>query len=79
MKVWWALVLAGLLIATLALVTYFAPVHGEQGRQGLTSPAEWQRMANPGQLSKAHAFLKRRVAATVWSGAVWRPVTMEIA
>ena len=39
MKVWWALVLAGLLIATLALVTYFAPVHGEQGRQGLTSQA----------------------------------------
>lgn len=68
MKVWWALVLAGLLIATLALVTYFAPVHGEQGRQGLTSPAEWQRMANPGQLSKAHAFLDHDCSACHTAG-----------
>ena len=63
MKVWWATFLAGMLLVTLAIVTYYAPGHGTQGRQGLRDPAELQRMANPGKLSKPHAFLDHDCSA----------------
>lgn len=57
MKLKIAILISLLVFAALAIAVYFAPGHGEGGRQGLGSAAAWQRMANPGTLSKAHAFL----------------------
>lgn len=57
MKMWWASFLAFIVFLGLVVAIYLAPGHGGQKPQGLTNPVEWQRMANPGQLSEAHAFL----------------------
>ncbi|GAA5483972.1 hypothetical protein [Haloferula sargassicola] len=57
MKLKTAILIACLVFAALAAATYFAPGHGHGGREGITSAAAWQRMANPGTLSEAHAFL----------------------
>lgn len=57
MKIRWASLLAGVLFLVLFIGVYLAPSHGGQAPKGLLSAVEWQRMANPGQLSEAHAFL----------------------
>ncbi|MBA4020680.1 MAG: hypothetical protein C0483_26265 [Pirellula sp.] len=44
-------------------VYYFAGSHSEGERSGVLSEAAWQRMALPGELSNAHAFLKHNCAA----------------
>ena len=53
------------LVALAALVTgvYFALGHDGEQRRGLGSAVEWQRMANPGPLSQAHAFLSHNCKA----------------
>jgi len=63
MKLRTAIIIACAVFATLAAAVYFAPGHGEGGRQGLGSTAAWQRMANPGTLSEAHAFLDHNCSA----------------
>lgn len=57
MKLWMAITIAVGVIVALALGVYFAPGHGTERPHGLRSKVEWQRMANPGELSSAHAFL----------------------
>lgn len=63
MKLRTAILIAIAVFAALASSVYFAPGHGEGGRQGLGSSAAWQRMANPGTLSNAHAFLDHNCSA----------------
>lgn len=58
MKLKIAILIALAIFVTLAAAVYLVPSHGEEGRQGIGSVAEWQRMANPGKLSEAHAFLE---------------------
>ena len=58
MKLKIAILVAIAIFAILAAAVYFAPSHGDDGPQGLGSVSEWQRMANPGKLSEAHAFLE---------------------
>jgi len=57
MKLRWAILIAIAVFAALAAAVYFAPGHGAERPHGLGSKVEWQRMANPGELSQAHAFL----------------------
>lgn len=57
MKLKIAILIAIAVFTALTTAVYYAPGHGEGGRQGLNSTAAWQRMANPGALSEAHAFL----------------------
>jgi len=63
MKLKTAILIACAIFSALAAAVYFAPGHGEGGRQGLGSAAAWQRMANPGTLSEAHAFLDHNCSA----------------
>lgn len=57
MKLRWAILVAVIVFTTLAAAVYFAPSHGGERPHGFGSKVEWQRMANPGELSQAHAFL----------------------
>lgn len=50
------LIAAGVLLVLFAAI-YFAPGHSAAVRRGWRSKVEWQRMATPGDLSQAHAFL----------------------
>ncbi|MCL4788854.1 MAG: hypothetical protein KJ070_19015 [Verrucomicrobia bacterium] len=52
-----AILLALAVLATLFAAAYLAPGHFSSERRGWRSAVEWQRMANPGQLSQGHAFL----------------------
>lgn len=63
MKLTSAILIAVIVFAALAAGIYFAPSHGEMGPRGLNSIVEWQRMANPGELSQAHAFLNHNCNA----------------
>lgn len=58
-----AIFFALILIVILFIAAYYAPGHGESGPTGLMSKVEWQRMANPGKLSNAHAFLDHKCNA----------------
>lgn len=44
-------------------VAYLATGHAVWNTRSLTSAANWQRMANPGALSRAHAFLDHNCAS----------------
>ncbi len=57
MKLRWAILIAIGVFAALAAAVYLAPGHGTERPHGFGSKVEWQRMANPGALSQAHAFL----------------------
>lgn len=57
MKIRWATLIAFIVFAALVVAVYFAPGHGSEKPHGLLTKVEWQRMANPGELSQAHAFL----------------------
>ncbi len=63
MKIKTAILIAIAVFASIVAGVYFAPGHGEDGRRGLGSIVEWQRMANPGKLSDAHAFLDHNCSA----------------
>ncbi|MCB1120330.1 MAG: hypothetical protein KJT03_02175 [Verrucomicrobiae bacterium] len=63
MKLRWAIIIASLVFALLALAVYFAPGHQNKKQGGLNTVAEWQRMANPGELVAAHAFLDHNCMA----------------
>jgi len=63
MKIKTALLIAFAVFATLAVTIYFVSDHGKDGRQGIGSATAWQRMANPGTLSEAHAFLDHNCSA----------------
>lgn len=55
-------VVATALLASGAALFYWLNPH-PGGRVGPSNPAEWQRMASPGPLSRAHAFLEHDCAA----------------
>ncbi len=57
MKLNLAIIAALCVVILLFMGAYYAPGHGKIGPSGLFSVSEWQRMANPGKLSKAHSFL----------------------
>ncbi len=63
MKLTSAILIAVMVFTALAAGIYFAPSHGEMGPRGLDGIVEWQRMANPGELSQAHAFLNHNCKA----------------
>jgi hypothetical protein len=62
-KVWRFLFLALALFVAVFATFYFQPSHAGGERSGILSQASWQRMALPGDLSKAHAFLGHNCAA----------------
>lgn len=57
MKLPWAILIAAVVLIALFAAIYLAPGHSASQRRGWRNPAEWQRIANPGGLSQAHAFL----------------------
>lgn len=57
MKLRWAIFLAAGILAALFLAVYFSPEHAVAERRGWRSAAAWQRLASPGDLAQAHAFL----------------------
>jgi len=63
MKLKVAILIASVVFVAIAVATYFTSDHGKDGRQGLGHGVAWQRMANPGELSKAHAFLDHNCSA----------------
>lgn len=63
MKMPWAIFLALTVFSVLVAAVYFAPGHRSERPRGLFVAAEWQRMVNPGELSKAHAFLDHNCQA----------------
>lgn len=62
MKLSWATLVALTIIVVLSFVAYYTSYHGDEV-SSLTSVAEWQRMASPGELSKAHSFLSHNCNA----------------
>ncbi len=62
MKLWPYAVSAAALLLVLFGAFYYLGVH-PRGRPGPLSAASWQRMALPGELSSAHAFLGHDCAA----------------
>ena len=63
MKLWPFVFGAAALIAALFGAYYVLGNHSGGQRSGLLSETAWQRMALPGELSKAHAFLEHDCAA----------------
>ena len=63
MRMWRALFIALALLVVLFGAFYLLGSHGGGERTGPLSKASWQRMALPGELSKAHAFLDHNCAA----------------
>jgi hypothetical protein len=63
MKLWRFLFIALVLFVTLFAAFYFLRNHADGQRSGVLSPTAWQRMASPGALSEAHAFLEHNCAA----------------
>jgi hypothetical protein len=51
------------LIIVLFTTVYLTRVHPGGERSGVFNTAAWQRMASPGELSQAHAFLEHNCAA----------------
>ncbi|AGH54237.1 TPA: hypothetical protein ACGG3U_001262 [Legionella pneumophila] len=62
MKLRWATLAALTVIAALSFMAYYLSSHGDEVSR-LTNLAEWQRMASPGELSKAHSFLSHNCTA----------------
>jgi len=62
-KVWQASFLALALFVALFAAFYFLRNHPGGARAGLLNKGAWQRMASPGALSQAHAFLEHDCAA----------------
>ena len=63
MKMWRALFIALALFVALFGAFYFLGSHSGGERSGVLSTTAWQRMALPGELSQAHAFLEHNCAA----------------
>lgn len=63
MKLRAAFFIALAVFAVLGAVAYLATGHALWTPRGLTKAANWQRMANPGELSRPHAFLDHNCAA----------------
>jgi len=63
MRMWRALFFALALFVALFGAFYFLGSHSGGERSGLLSTTAWQRMARPGALSQAHAFLEHNCAA----------------
>lgn len=62
MKLSWATLVALAILAALSFTAYYRSYHGDEARS-LTNLVEWQRMASPGELSKAHSFLSHNCNA----------------
>ncbi|MCZ4726508.1 hypothetical protein O6D81_12505, partial [Legionella pneumophila] len=62
MKLRWATLAALIVIAALSFMAYYLSSHGDKV-SSLTNVAQWQRMASPGELSKAHSFLSHNCTA----------------
>ncbi|MBY0514185.1 MAG: hypothetical protein K2P78_09785 [Gemmataceae bacterium] len=63
MKLWPFVLVAAALGAALFAGFYFLRDHPGRERSGVFSKAAWQRMALPGELSRAHSFLSHNCAA----------------
>lgn len=63
MRMWRALFIALALFVALFGAFYFLGSHSGGERSGVLSTTAWQRMALPGELSQAHAFLEHNCAA----------------
>ncbi len=63
MKLWPLLIAAIAIGVALFAVFYFLPSHPGGERSSVLSTTSWQRMASPGALSQAHAFLEHDCAA----------------
>lgn len=63
MKLWPYVIAAVAIVVALFGVFYILPGHPGGERSGVLNPTSWQRMASPGALSKAHAFLEHNCAA----------------
>ena len=63
MKLWQYTLAAFALAGALFAGFYFLRPHPGDGRTGMWSSVEWQRMASPGALSGPHAFLEHNCAA----------------
>lgn len=63
MRLWPYLIAAAVLVVVLFGVGYFVRAHPGNEREGLTSATAWQRMAEPGPLSRAHASLEHNCAS----------------
>ena len=63
MKLWPYLLAAVTLLVLVFGAVYFLGSHPGGERSGVLSVAAWQRMARPGALSNAHAFLEHNCAA----------------
>ncbi len=58
-----AILIALTLFAVLFAAFYFLGSHAGENPTGIMSATSWQRMASPGALSEAHAFLEHNCAA----------------
>ena len=67
MKLWHIAAAAALIVALFGAY-YFLGGHAGGERSGVLSKTAWQRMALPGELSKAHAFLEHNCAACHTAG-----------
>lgn len=63
-----ALIFASILLVTLFGAFYFFGDHAGSERSSVLNPIAWQRMASPGALSQAHAFLEHNCAACHTTG-----------
>ncbi len=63
MKIWRLVLFAMVLLVVLFGANYFLGSHSGGQRSGVLSITAWQRMASPGDLSEAHAFLEHNCAA----------------
>ena len=63
MKLWLYLLAAVVLMGALFGGFYFLRSHPGGERSGVVSKVAWQRMASPGELSHAHAFLEHNCVA----------------
>ena len=63
MNLWRILFIASALFVALFGAFYFLGSHSGGARSGVLSKTAWQRMALPGELSRAHAFLEHNCAA----------------
>jgi hypothetical protein len=63
MKLRWAIFAALVVLIVLFMAAYYAPSHEPKGSTNWLNPTQWQRMASPGKLSKAHSFLSHHCTA----------------
>ncbi|MBY0524720.1 MAG: hypothetical protein K2R98_15050 [Gemmataceae bacterium] len=68
MKLWPFAVAAAAILVALFGGFYFLRAHPGGERSGVWSKTAWQRMALPGELSRAHAFLEHNCAACHTAG-----------